>query len=180
MQARTILRVPSLIAYYAVARFLPTQPVPGWRLAYAVRRALCRWIFAACGRDVIIKSGAYFGDGRLIRIGDRSQLGQNCRVENDLTLGCDVVMGPDVYIMSSAHSFERLDIPVNQQGAEPRRPVVIEDDVWLGARVIVMPGVRIGSQAVVGAGSVVTRDVPPRAVVVGVPARAVRCRGDRL
>ena len=173
-------RLVALALYYGFAQFLPTQPVPGWRFAYWLRRLLVRRIFRSCGRDVIIKTRAYFGTGENLVIGDRSQLGVNCKVENDLVMGRDVVMGPDVVIMSSAHAFERLDIPINQQGHLPRRPVVIGDDVWIGTRVIILPGVKIGDQAVIGAGAVVTKDVPPRAVVAGNPARIIRYRGDRL
>ncbi|MEW6447669.1 MAG: acyltransferase [Bacillota bacterium] len=159
---------------------MPTQPYPGWRFAYAVRRFLVRFIFKSCGRDVIIKNRAYFGTGKNLVLGDRSQLGERCKVEDDLVVGDDVIMGPDVFIMSSAHAFERLDIPINQQGAQPRRPVVIGNDVWIGARVIILPGVHVGDQAVIGAGAVVTKDVPPRAVACGVPARVVRFRGERV
>ena len=81
--------------------------------------------------------------------------------------------------MSSAarnHAFDRTDIPMNQQGFTPEKPIVIEDDVWIGARVIILPGVHIGTGAVVGAGAVVTKDVPDYAVVGGNPARILKMR----
>lgn len=94
-------------------------------------------------------------------------------------MGNDVVMGPDVVLMSSAHAFEATDIPVNLQGGLPRRPIVIGHDVWIGTRVIVLPGVTIGNKAIIGAGSVVTKPVTPWAIVAGNPARIIRYRGDR-
>lgn len=169
-------RSGALLIYYGLAQFLPTQPVPGWRLGYKLRRALVTSIFLEVGDGVVVKSRAYFGNGRSVRMGARSQLGVSSKVENDIVLGADVVMGPDVVIMSSAHAFGRTDIPINAQGAVRRRPVVIGDDVWIGTRVIVMPGVYIGNHAVVGAGAVVTHDVPDWAVVGGVPARFIRSR----
>jgi maltose O-acetyltransferase len=149
----------------------------GWRFAYWVRMKLVSRIFFRCGKDVIIKSRAYFGNGEHVTIGDRSQLGKNMRAESDLQLGDDVVMGPDVVIMSSSHAFDSVDLPVNQQGGRPRRPVTIGNDVWIGTRVIILPGIQIGNHAIIGAGSVVTKNVPPLAIVAGNPAKVIRFRG---
>ena len=172
-------RMIALILYYGFAQYLPTQPVPGWTIAYWARRVLFKRIAHTCGEGVIIKSKAYFGTGKYLKIGDRSQLGKNLKAECDLVMGTDVVMGPDVVLMSSAHAFEATDIPVNLQGPLPRRPIVIGNDVWIGTRVIVLPGVTIGDSAIIGAGSVVTKTVPPWAIVAGNPARFIRYRGER-
>lgn len=91
-------------------------------------------------------------------------------------IGQDVVMGPDVVIMTTAHAWEDPAVPVRLQGDLPIAPVVIGDDVWLGTRVIVMPGVIIGKGAIIGAGSIVTKDVADFAVVAGAPARLIRWR----
>jgi maltose O-acetyltransferase len=146
-------------------------------MAYAIRRALVRHLFDSCGEEVVIKKGAVFGDGSRIRIGNNSQIGHNARVPFDLTLGDDVIMAPDVTIWSVGHEFSRTDIPIRMQGETPRRPVVIGNDVWIGQQCFILPGVHIGDHAVIGAASVVTRDVPPYAVVAGVPARVIRYRG---
>ncbi|HBN08154.1 MAG TPA: acetyltransferase [Cyanobacteria bacterium UBA8530] len=165
--------------YYAFAQFLPTQPMPGWRFGYALRRFLSKFIFKRCGEGVIIKQQAYFGSGSELVVGDRSQIGHRARIDHDVTLGNDVVMGPEVVMMSAAHRFEERDVPINLQGSQERRPIVVGNDVWLGTRVIVLPGVKIGDGAVIGAGSVVTKDVPPYAIACGVPARVVRFRGEK-
>jgi maltose O-acetyltransferase len=138
-----------------------------------------KYIAEACGRDVIIKKGCYFGSGVGLRVGSRSQLGQNATIGRCVTFGADVVMGPDVVIMTDAHNFDDLTKPINQQGNVGVRPVVIGDDVWIGTRVIIMPGVKVGSKAVIGAGTVVTRDVPDRAVFAGVPGKVLRYRGKK-
>jgi len=170
----------SLLLYYGLARWLPTQPMPGWRMGYAVRRMLVARIAQSVGKDVVVKHNAHIGAGIGLVVGDRSQLGHNCRIGNNVTIGADVLMGPDVVIMTSAHAFEDRATPINLQGALPIRGVDIGDDVWIGTRVIIMPGVTIGRGAVVGAGAVVTKDVPPFAVVAGSPAKIVRYRGDRI
>jgi maltose O-acetyltransferase len=164
--------------YYLLAKRLPTQPVPGWRVGYSTRRLLGRYIFAECGEDVIIKQNCYFGRGDTLRVGNRSQLGENARIGPSVSIGSDVVMGPDVVIMTTAHAFEDPTVPINQQGGLPVEPVTIEDDVWLGTRVVVLPGVTIGRGAIIGANSVVTKDIEPYAVAVGNPARVIRSRGD--
>lgn len=174
------MRAIYLALYYLFAKRLPTRPVPGWRLGYAMRRALVSRIIPDCGADIIVKQNAYFGTGAGLRIGDRSQLGENSRIGPSVRLGSDVVMGPDVVVMTSAHAFEDPHTPINRQGGLPIKPVNIGDDVWIGTRAVVMPGVTIGSGAVVGANSVVTNDVPPLALVAGAPARVIRYRGDRL
>ncbi len=163
--------------YYGVATHFPTQPMPGYKTGYRFRRILLNHIAESCGEDIIVKQHAYIGSGTGLRIGNRSQLGHNLRLGQYVTIGDDVVMGPDIVIMANAHAFDSLDIPVNQQGALPVRPVVIGNDVWIGTRAIILPGVRIGNQAVIGAGSVVTKDVPERAIVGGNPARIIRYRG---
>ena len=179
MRWREVRRIAALALYYGFARHLPGRPTPGWQLANALRGLLLRQIFDRCGRDVVAKQGAYFGTGAGIRVGDRSHVGQNSRIDHNVTLGDDVVMGPDVVIMTAAHAFDDPAVPVNQQGALPRRPVTIGNDVWIGTRAVLLPGVCIHDGAVIGAGAIVTRDVAPYAVVGGNPARVVRYRGEK-
>jgi maltose O-acetyltransferase len=170
----------ALAVYYLVGKRFPTQPVPGYKIGYAFRRWLLRFIADECGDGVIVKQNCYFGSALGLRVGHRAQLGDGARIDHNVTIGDDVVMGPDVVIMTHAHAFEDTDVPVNRQGGQPLRPVVVGNDVWFGTRVIVMPGVTIGDGAVVGAGSVVTKDVPAYTIVGGNPARVIRPRGARL
>ncbi len=170
------MRTIALFFYYSFLQFLPTAPMPGSSLAYGLRRIAARTIFRRCGAGVIIKSRAYFGRGTNVEIGNRSQLGIRLRADSDFVVGDDVVMGPDVVIMCWSHRFDRVDVPINQQGPGEVRPVTVGDDVWLGTRCILLPGVSVGNHAVVGAGSVVTRDVPEYAIVAGVPAVILRDR----
>jgi len=93
------------------------------------------------------------------------------------TIGKDVRMGPDVILQSGDHVFSERDKPIRLQGYTEPRPIVIEDDVYIGARVIILPGRKIGRGAVIGSGAVVTKDVPEYAVVAGNPARIVKYRG---
>lgn len=173
---KKMIRLLCLAFYYGFARYLPTQPLPGWRLGYFLRRRLVRHLFETCGEGVIVKQGAYFGNGRGLRVGARAQIGDHCRIDHDVNIGDDVVMGPDVVIMTIGHAFADPDRPINLQGGLPRRPVSIGRDVWIGTRVVILPGVEIGDGAVIGACSVVTRSIPPFAVAAGNPARVIKWR----
>lgn len=88
-----------------------------------------------------------------------------------ITIGDDVQIGPNVQLLTATHPLEPGPRRDKWEAAEP---IVIGDNVWLGGGVIVCPGVTIGADTVVGAGSVVTRDLPPRVVAVGSPARVIR------
>jgi maltose O-acetyltransferase len=84
-----------------------------------------------------------------------------------------------VTILTRNHAFVDTSRPMRDQGAGEISPVTISDDVWIGMRVIILPGVTIGRGAIIGAGAVVTKDVPPYCVAVGNPARVVRNRLER-
>ena len=105
-----------LALYYLFFRKLPYQPIPGYKLGNALRSWCAHKLFKRCGKSVVVKSMAYFGTGKNIEIGDYSQLGINCKVEEDLILGDYVLMGPDVIIYSSSHEYKDPDVPVILQG----------------------------------------------------------------
>ena len=89
------------------------------------------------------------------------------------------MMGEDVLFLGGGHNYENLDIPMDKQGNKPATPLYICSDVWIGARVIVLPGCkRIGKGVIIGAGSVVTKDIPDYAIVGGNPARVIKSRRE--
>lgn len=110
-----------------------------------------------------------------LSIGDRSQLNPNVTVYGKVNIGRFVMVAPGVMIAGGNHCFDNIDIPMIDQGSISKG-VVIEDDVWVGANVVILDGVCIACGAIVAAGSVVTHDVPSYAIVQGVPARIVRYR----
>jgi maltose O-acetyltransferase len=86
------------------------------------------------------------------------------------------LVAPEVVFLDQTHKADTMEIPMVNQGAVEFPPTIVEDDVWIGIRAIIMPGLRIGKGAIIGAGAVVTKDVPPFAVVGGVPARVIKWR----
>lgn len=146
------------------------------KLIRKLRSAVACGCFDHHGKNINIEKGADFGRGSGVTIGDNSGIGVNCSVRGPLEMGKNIMMGPEVQIMTGMHNTERTDIPMNQQGFLELRKVTICDDVWIGTRVVIMPGVTIGKGAIIGACAVVTKDVPEYAVVVGVPAKVIKSR----
>lgn len=103
-------------------------------------------------------------------------MGPGARIGPAVTLGDYVLMGPDVLFTGDDHNFRTPGVPTIFSGRPPLRPTVIEDDVWIGARAIVLAGTTIGTGAVVAAGALVNRDVPEFAIVGGVPAKVIGMR----
>lgn len=113
-------------------------------------------------------------------IGDDTKIAGRCVLSAaaDLRIGTGVLLASNVYVADHSHAFDQGETPIGEQGIDRIAPVRIEDDSWIGENVVVLPGVTIGRGAVVGANSVVTADVPDRAVAIGAPARVVRQIGN--
>lgn len=142
-----------------------------------VRRCIIRNIFKKCGHPFHIKRGVTFGTGEDISIGNFSTIGyRNTLFVKELFIGNYVMLGPNVTIIGSNHNCARTDIPMFQQGVVYPGPIIIEDDVWIGANVTILPGVRLGKGSIVAAGAVVSKDVQPYTVVGGVPAKIIKYR----
>ncbi len=173
------MRSIHLVFYYGMAIYLPksTFPIVG-RMFMLIRRFLCERIFASCGESLVVENGAYFGNGRDFRVGFEVGFGRNFKCLNRIvTIGNHLMMSEDVLFLGGGHNFENKDVPMGHQGVYEKAPLVIGNDVWIGARAMVLPGCKkIGNGAVIGAGAVVTKDVPDYAIVGGNPARILKYR----
>ncbi|MBW3844379.1 sugar O-acetyltransferase [Aeromonas hydrophila] len=132
--------------------------------------ALLQQIVGELARGAFICPPLYCTYGRHIYLGERSYINMGATLLDNapIRIGAEVMIGPNVQIYTAAHA---LDADERIQGVETALPVTIEDRVWIGGGAILLPGVTIGREAVVGAGAVVTKDVPAGARVVGNPAR---------
>lgn len=130
-------------------------------------------VVASCGPGLDIRPPI------MIEYGERVSIGTNVFINNDfmvigsgrITIGDRVLIGPGARLYTPNHP---MDAELRREGWEIGLPITIEDDAWLGGSVVICPGVTIGARSVVGAGAVVTRDVPPDVVVGGNPARVIR------
>lgn len=171
-----IYRIVRLGFYYSFLQYLPATNNRYFKLIRTIRSLTAKKLFDYAGNNINIERKANFGSGKGISIGDNSGIGVNASIRGPLIIGNDVMMGPEVIILTSNHSFNRLDIPMNEQGSTRPKQVIIGDDVWIGTRAIILPGIQIGNGAIIGAGAVVTRNVPDFAIVGGNPAKIIRLR----
>ncbi len=141
--------------------------------AYGERYEKLREILGTCGPDCIVVQPFRCDYGRQIRLGDRffSNFGLTILDEAEVTFGDNCFLGPNVSIYTACHSTDPAE---RNSGREWARPVRIGNDCWIGGSVTILPGVSIGDGSTVGAGSVVTRDIPPHSVAVGNPARVIK------
>lgn len=135
----------------------------------------------AVGEGVLIGAGSWLmvpsreTPGPVMHIHDRVRMrGVSISAVRSVVIEEAVGIAAGVYISDHSHSFRDPDVPIRDQPISEPRPVRIGRGAWLGQNVVVLPGVTIGEQAVIGANSVVTRDIPPRTVAAGAPARVIR------
>lgn len=171
------MRFIYLSIYYGFARFLPVsyRPFVG-KISKWIRYQLCKRIFKKCGKNVNVERMAFFGSGSLIEIGDNSGLGINCFVPKNTIIGENVMMGPNCYIFSANHAFDRTDIPMCKQGHLEAKQTVIDDDVWIGRDVTMTPGRHIKKGTVIGACCLLSKDFPEYSIIGGNPAKLIRSR----
>ena len=141
------------------------------------RRRILVDLFGAGGESVWMQPPFYCDYGSQIELGERVFFNFNCVVLDvcSVRIGDFTLFGPAVQIYTATHPMEAL----LRRSQEFGKPVAIGSDVWIGGGAIICPGVRIGDQAVIGAGSVVTRDIPAGVFAAGNPCRVIRDVGGR-
>lgn len=139
----------------------------------AQRQALCRELFGHCPDSCWISTPFTCEFGRNIHIGEKTFFNFNVTIldVNEVHIGSHVLLAPNVQIYTATHS---LDYRSRRRWESFGKPVHIGDDCWIGGGVIICPGVSIGPCSVIGAGAVVTRDIPADSLAVGNPARVIR------
>jgi maltose O-acetyltransferase len=142
-----------------------------------LRRALLGQLLGAVGEGTVLRPPLYVDYGVQLRIGARcfANFGFVALDAAAITIGDDVQIGPGVQLLTPTHP---VDPGPRRERWEAAAPITIGDNVWLGGGVIVLPGVSIGADTVVGAGAVVTADLPSAVLAVGNPARIVRTLAD--
>ena len=177
MKKLKIKRLIGRILYVGIGKHLPMS---GARVSFGARpfRQFCaHLILDDCGKWVNIDKGVTFATD--IKIGNGSGIGANCSIPTGVTIGENVMMGIDILMFTNEHRHDDINIPMGAQGRTPVEPIVIEDDVWIGSRSLIMKGIHIGHGAIIAAGSVVTKDVPPYEIWGGNPAHFLKSRLDK-
>ena len=145
----------------------------------AVRYALLRSLAQSCGENVAIFPNCFILHPEKLAIGDNVSIQPMCYIDaaGGIRIGNDISIAHGVTIMSSTHRYDRTDLPIRNQGIEFAE-TEIQDNAWIGAKATILYGKRIGKGAVVGANSVVTKDIAPFTVNAGVPARFIKKIGE--
>ena len=168
------------LQFWAVTnRIGPDIPLTHWMLHFSgLGRWLARRKLAKFGADSCLRPFCYLVETQHIEIGERVVIRPHSMLMADgdarIVIGNDVLIGAGVHAYVNNHRYDRPDLTIAEQGYYPSEDVVVENDVWIGANSVLLPGVRVGRHSVIAAGSVVTKSVPPYTVYGGVPARKLK------
>lgn len=171
-------KIKKAIGYilYVLTSWLPHYQLHySWPITTNIRRLAAKMMFDYCGEKVDI--GRKISFSSQVSLGNNSSIGDESYILGKLVIGEDVMMAARCAFIASNHNINCLDIPMNLQSGTDE-PIIIEDNVWVGYDCKIMAGVHIKSGAVIGAGAVVTKDVPQNAIVGGIPAKVIKYRGD--
>lgn len=193
---RPIDRLSKLIfqIYISIVSSIPTE------IGIRLRAVAYRPLFKKCGRNLRVDSGVtilgfenislgdnisimknsyiYAHDGGELTIGDNFTLNSNSQLGasfGKIIIGSDCAIAPNCILRASNHRFDNPDIPFRKQG-HTYGEIILEDDIWIASNCVITPDTVIGKSSIIGAGSVVTKDIEPYSIVGGVPAKLIRKR----
>ncbi|TDO77436.1 acetyltransferase-like isoleucine patch superfamily enzyme [Flavobacterium chryseum] len=163
-------------------RIGPDLPFTHWRLYYKKQMlSLCKKKFKHFSDTADFRPGAYAVGCSKIKIGNRVVVrpgvmlfGESESLETSIIIEDNVMMGCGVHIYINNHKFDQPDIPLIDQGYYPDEAVILKNGCWIGANSILLPGITIGNNSVIGAGSIVTKSIPDGVVAVGSPAKIIK------
>lgn len=164
----------SLFLYYLIANKLPSSFFPFGKFFNSFRIFFLKRMLII-GKGCTIQPYINFGKGNNIIIGNMCQINERVYIQS-AKIGNYVLIAPNTSILGKFHGFENVDIPMALQGVTRDIPPVIEDDVWIGRNVVIMPGVIVGKGSIIGSNAVVTKNIEPYSIVGGVPAKLIRKR----
>ena len=165
---KQIKRNIGFILYNCFAKYLPVS-FSCINIGQKKIRSLCgKLLLDKCGNNVNIEKGAIFSTR--VQLGNNSGIGIRSSIGGKCIIGDDVLMGPECVIYTRNHCFSDTTKTIRGQGFQKEEPVYIGDDVWIGGRVTILPGVHIGNHCIIGAASVVTKDIPDWSIACGNPA----------
>ncbi len=173
-----------LYTFASIVSFLPlgyrkklyalSQNMSG-KIGIAIRYIFLKSCCVYCGDNVRVEKGCYLFNIENMYIGNNVSIHPMCYIEakGGIEIHDNVSIAHHTTIMSATHEYSCDNVPIKYQPLTMKK-VIIETDVWIGAKVMIMAGIRIGKRVVIGAGSIVTHDVPSNVVIAGNPAKKIR------
>lgn len=171
---KKLTKILALFLYYGIAKHLPNYSFPGGQI-YNWIRIMCLKQIISIGKNCRIMRNVYVGNGNNIKIGNNCRINENVRLDN-VIIGNHVMIARESILLGKSHQFKEIEFPMEQQGIANTESIVIENDVWLGLRVIVLPGIKICRGSIIGAGAVLTSNTLQYGIYGGVPAKLIRIR----
>ncbi|MFA7272774.1 MAG: acyltransferase [Crocinitomicaceae bacterium] len=173
----SLVQLICLIVYYGFCTYLPNSSFPIFgKPSRKLRYLCCKRIFKSCGNNVNIERKASFGNGLNVEIGNNSGIGRYSHIPPNIKIGNDVMMAPEVFIFHMNHNFDSINVPMRSQGIKDSAPVIIEDDVWIGRNVMILPGKTIKKGSIIAAGCVLTKNFSEYSIVGGNPSILIKIR----
>lgn len=146
---------------------------------WPLRKVITKLFLKEYGKSVKIGPNVFILNPQLVTIGNHVFIGDHSNLSGniEIKIGDNVMFGPEVMIRGGDHNISQIGQPMRfVKSGGINLPITIENDVWIGARAIILKGVRIGEGAVIGAGSIVTKDVLPYTINIGAPSKSIKCR----
>jgi acetyltransferase-like isoleucine patch superfamily enzyme len=168
------LKYFGLIIYYLIAKRLPNYSVPGG-FFYNSLRIFCLRRIMHVGYGCRVMRNVYIGSGKNISIGNNCRINENVRLDN-VKIGNHVMIARDTVFLGKTHESSEIDVPMEQQGNRVMSQSVVDDNVWIGIRSIILPSLHIKKGCIIGAGSVLTKNTEENCVYAGVPAKLIKSR----
>lgn len=163
-----------LLFYYLLASKMPNYSVPFGSIFNAMRIKIMRRIIPV-GQHCRIMRNIYIGSGNNISIGSYCRINENVRLAN-VTIGNHVMIARETIVLGRSHQHKDLQIPMERQGNVDMPQTTIKNNVWIGARVIILPGLVLEDGCIIGAGAVVTKSTEKNGIYGGVPAKLIKYR----
>ncbi|SEL00563.1 transferase hexapeptide (six repeat-containing protein) [Chitinophaga rupis] len=168
-------------------RLGPDMPLTHWRLHFKSKMLkLCKKKFLHFASTAEFRPGAYAIGCSKISIGERVVVrpgthfhGVAANLDKSIIIEDDVLLGSGIHIYVGNHAYDNPDLLIIEQGHSECKPVILKKGCWIGANVVLLPGVTIGEHTVVGSGAVVTKSLPDRVVAGGVPAKIIKNIGPK-
>lgn len=165
------------ILYQLTASWLPESR--HFKPAKTLRAFWAKRIIKTMGNNVNIERNARFSPE--LQVGDGSGIGVDCELYGPVTIGNNVMMGPECVFYTQNHRHDiNSELPFGKQGYEETKPIAIGNNVWIGRRVMFMPGSGIGDNSIIAAGAILTKTFPANVLVGGAPARVLKTYDKRI